>query len=177
MFATTNHDLFLDNAIAKTSEPLAPNYRSAGYSPVDGTQTKTGPVLLKLHGSLGWRYCHSCLSMEVVSDTGHPSYQCPTCGDFPVPLIVPPTFFKKMDNAAITATWQAFRRCLQDTEHIIFCGYSFPDADMHVKYALKHREVVKWDSPLRVTVVNEHWGKASSARGRGKDALPEVLLP
>jgi len=68
-----------------------------------------------------------------------------------------------MDNAIITATWRTFRQYLQETEHIVFCGYSFPDADMHVKYALKHREVVTSRSPLRVTVVNNHTGKAASA--------------
>lgn len=43
---------------------------------------------------------------------------------------------------------------------MIFCGYSFPDADMHVKYLFKRAQTNRGaKGPIRFTVVNHHPGK------------------
>lgn len=60
-----------------------------------------------------------------------------------------------------------FILCLKDIEHIVFCGYSFPDADIHLKYVLKRREVL--DVPanrrkLLISVFNSHPGKSSAQK-------------
>ena len=46
---------------------------------------------------------------------------------------------------------------------LIFCGYSLPDADTHVKYLIKRIEVNGGRTP-EVYVVNEHEGKRESQR-------------
>jgi NAD-dependent SIR2 family protein deacetylase len=162
-FVTTNYDTFLDDALIQlpnisidyglSTDPFAQAGRSTNLSSV-----------LKVHGSLDWRYCQSCLSTEKAANNNRISEQCRVCEDFMVPLIVPPTFFKQMDNPILSSVWQAFRRHLYQAHHIVFCGYSFPDADMHVKYAFKHREVATRRLPLKITVINEHPGKPQQIR-------------
>jgi hypothetical protein len=46
-------------------------------------------------------------------------------------------------------------------KHIVFCGYSFPDADIHIKYLLKRAQSNR-DMPLKITVVNNHPGKKAT---------------
>ncbi len=48
-------------------------------------------------------------------------------------------------------------------DRLIFCGYSFPDADIHVRYLLKRMEVNRRRGP-EVFVANEHKGKRDEAR-------------
>ena len=53
-----------------------------------------------------------------------------------------------------TLDWQ--HRLIQgDANHIIFCGYSFPDADIHIKYLVKRAQTNRENhAPLKVTVIN-----------------------
>jgi hypothetical protein len=44
---------------------------------------------------------------------------------------------------------------------IIFCGYSFPDADIHIKYLLKRAQTNR-NTSLEFTVINHHPGKQAS---------------
>jgi hypothetical protein len=55
--------------------------------------------------------------------------------------------------------------CLELTrcERVIFCGYSLPDADIHIKYLLKRAEVNAGRTP-DVFVVNNHPGKEERLR-------------
>jgi hypothetical protein len=47
---------------------------------------------------------------------------------------------------------------LRKVDHVIFCGYSFPDADIHIKYLLKRAQTNR-DRQLRFTAINQHKGK------------------
>ena len=47
---------------------------------------------------------------------------------------------------------------MRGIKKIIFCGYSFPDADIHIKYLLKRLELGK-NNPLEVIVINHFEGK------------------
>jgi hypothetical protein len=69
------------------------------------------------------------------------------------PLIVPPTFYKDLNNVFLSTIWNRTDIALQKAKHIIFCGYSFPDADIHIKYLLKRAQTNR-DGTLRVTVIN-----------------------
>ena len=157
VFVTFNYDTLLEQALA--SETIDYGFDTNPFVPGKGSLQ-----VLKIHGSLDWLYCDSCFSVESAGACPRISNQCAECKDFLVPLIVPPTFFKEMENPLLASIWRSFRRALTKTRHVVFCGYSFPDADLHVKYAFKHREVVKRLSPLKVSVVNEHSGKTQSAR-------------
>jgi hypothetical protein len=47
---------------------------------------------------------------------------------------------------------------LRKVNQVVFCGYSFPDADIHIKYLLKRAQTNR-DRPLHFTVVNNFKGK------------------
>ena len=76
------------------------------------------------------------------------------------PVIVPPTFFKDLSNVFLGVVWHQAECRLQEAEHIIFCGYSFPEADMHVKYLIKRAQINRTRT-LKVSIVNYHPGKSS----------------
>jgi hypothetical protein len=54
--------------------------------------------------------------------------------------------------------WNRTDIAVQKVKHIVFCGYSFPDADIHIKYLLKRAQTNR-DGDLEFTVVNHFPGK------------------
>jgi hypothetical protein len=76
------------------------------------------------------------------------------------PIIIPPTFYKDMSRVFLSVIWNKAENALRKVDHIIFCGYSFPDADMHIKYLIKRIQVNRpLPESLRFTVINYHQGK------------------
>jgi hypothetical protein len=86
--------------------------------------------------------------------------RCPKCGSLRVPIIIPPTYFKVLSNIFVQFVWYKAEQLLKDCRVWVFCGYSFPDADIHVKYLLKKVQVNS--TPPQVVVINWHLGKESS---------------
>jgi hypothetical protein len=80
-----------------------------------------------------------------------------------VPIIIPPTYFKVLSNVFLQEVWRAAEKALAEAEDWIICGYSFPDADIHVKYLMKRAEVNSARS-RRVIICNEDKSKDSDAR-------------
>ena len=54
---------------------------------------------------------------------------CAECGSVYSPLIVPPTFYKDLNNVFLSTIWNRTDVALRKVKHIIFCGYSFPAAN------------------------------------------------
>ena len=124
--------------------------------------------LLKLHGSLNWLYCPACVQLSLTPkvkgalvDKPEP---CRTCSTDMVPIVIPPTFFKVMSNFYLQQVWHAAEEVLANAKRLYFCGYSFPDADMHVKYLLKRAEVNRSDSRFEIFVANECVDKRQEER-------------
>jgi len=119
--------------------------------------------LLKVHGSLNWLYCPVCKAMwltpkrkgviALISGRGRRTI-CKSCEGRYVPVLIPPTYFKVMSNPHLIAVWEQAERHLRRCERIIFCGYSLPDADIHIKYLLKRGQLNRGDHQLTATVVN-----------------------
>jgi len=67
-----------------------------------------------------------------------------------------------MSNIYLGVVWNQAFRALRDADRIIFCGYSFPDADMHIKYLLKRAQLNRdlEVRPLGVVLVNHYAGKS-----------------
>ena len=74
------------------------------------------------------------------------------------PIVIPPTYFKVLSNLFLQEVWHRAERQLSSCKTWVFCGYSFPDADMHVKYLLK-RIQVNSGQPRKVIVLNWHKDK------------------
>jgi hypothetical protein len=78
-------------------------------------------------------------------------------------MIIPPTYFKMMESLQLRQIWWRAEQALMAADRIVFCGYSLPDADMHVKYLLKRAEVNR-PTPPTVFVVNNHPKKKAAEK-------------
>jgi len=185
IFVSTNYDILIDNALLHIQASEIPG-KMLDYS-VDFTnfglpantpqrwriwhKPKPSAVrLFKLHGSLNWLYCSTCNSLtltpgmkgaiRLIERTREDIAKCQVCNTFMSPVIVPPTFYKDMSRVFLSLVWNKAENALREVDHIIFCGYSFPDADIHIKYLLKRVQTNRpADQPLRFTVINSHAGK------------------
>jgi NAD-dependent SIR2 family protein deacetylase len=170
VFISTNYDILIDNALVD----LSPQY-SLDYG-VDFTNfgrrhdwKRPGSKavrLYKIHGSLNWLHCPTCNTLTLTpKEKGvirvlTEESTCPECDSVIVPIIVPPTFFKDMSNAFLSTIWHKAERSLSGISHLVVCGYSFPDADMHIKYLLKRIQTNR-NGPMSFTVINQYPGKPS----------------
>jgi hypothetical protein len=169
-FVSLNYDILIDNALVD----LYPNYH-LDYG-VDFTnfeklrdwerpKTKKAICLYKLHGSLNWLYCPACISLTLtpkekgVAKLVFEPKKCDVCSSEMIPIIIPPTFFKVMSNFYLQEVWHKAENALKQAKRIFFCGYSFPDADIHIKYLLKRVEINKGSTP-EIFIINNYQRKS-----------------
>jgi hypothetical protein len=164
VFLSLNYDILIDNSIGRMVSNTIPEY-GVEFTPKPHQNEEPfgrSSLLLKLHGSLNWLFCPTCNALSLfphhkaVSELpGAPHrFRCSNCRGLRVPIIVPPTFFKIMSNFYLQQIWKRAEEELKEARRIIFCGYSFPDADIHFKYLLKRAEVNRNSEPPSVFVVN-----------------------
>jgi len=173
-FITTNYDTLIDDALARVPFyqidygidfiNLNPNYASSSAGSVK---------LYKIHGSLNWLYCPTCNTISLTTKEkgiirlleDMKNSDCKRCQSVMLPVIVPPTFFKDMSNVFLSLVWNKAEQALLEVNRIIFCGYSFSDADMHIKYLMKRIQTNRVEpSSLHIYVINNHHGKNEHAR-------------
>jgi len=176
-FITTNYDTLIDNALEDTARAPDPPQQD---SPVDYGLNSTEPSLTensrgtivplyKIHGSLNWLYCPVCSDMIVtrgadiitrLQDTMSTA-RCTHCDTIREPIVVPPTYYKDLSNVYLALVWNNAVKTLREAVHLVFCGYSMPDADMHVKYLIKTAQLNRGSEsdPLQITLVNTYAGK------------------
>jgi NAD-dependent SIR2 family protein deacetylase len=180
-FVTTNYDTLLDDAIevealtANRGTGSLVDYGLDNLVQRDDTEfaeTRTFPCY-KIHGSLNWLYCSACDILDithasdgVVRLIDEPNAaRCPTCETIRTPIIVPPSYYKTMSRVPLAVVWTKAFRAMREADHVVFCGYSFPDADMHIKYLVKRAQLNRdtASQPLRVTLVNQFSGRSADA--------------
>ena len=169
VFITTNYDLLFDKAV-KSVTGVYPDYGFDYLGCAAADSNEEFITLYKVHGSLNWLYCPAC---NLISLTGEKTgavelltdinkADCELCGSIMSPVIIPPTFFKEMSNVYLGMVWNKAEQLLRKVDRIIFCGYSFPDSDIHIKYLIKRVQTNRHSNrPLKVCVVNYHPGKSS----------------
>lgn len=160
-FISTNYDILIDNALSEQAGSIDYGVDFRGF-PRGGLFRST--ILLKPHGSLNWLFCPTCNDLKITpNEKGVVNWlmidfrraACDECGSVYMPLVVPPTFYKDLKNVFLGQIWNKADNLLRQANHIIFCGYSFPDADMHIKYLLKRSQVNRGGpNQLRFTVIN-----------------------
>jgi hypothetical protein len=162
-FLSFNYDILIDNALEEQHDRFL-DY-GVDFENVCRPEKQPFTFLFKLHGSLNWLYCSACRSCSitkyekgVVEILLNPDEsRCEKCGSLRVPIIIPPTYFKVLSNIFVQLVWYRAEQVLKACRAWIFCGYSFPDADMHVKYLLKRVQV---NSAFpKVFIVNWHKDK------------------
>jgi NAD-dependent SIR2 family protein deacetylase len=180
-FVTTNYDTLIDDAIEAEAVGTGRGIGSLvdyGLAAASSARTQrhaeTRTVsCYKLHGSLNWLYCQTCSSLDVTYSTNGvtrllddpDAAGCPTCDSPRIPVIVPPSYFKDISNLYLSLVWNRAFQALKGADRIVFCGYSFPDADMHVKFLIKRAQLNRDQQsvPLRVDLVNHFPGKSPDA--------------
>ena len=165
-FISLNYDLLIDNALMDCAFDGSNRIFDLNYG-VDFTnfqikssladyewakpRPKKSINLYKLHGSLNWLYCPTCISLTLtpkekrVATLVFKPEKCENCKTEMIPIVIPPTFLKVMSNPFLQEIWYKVEAILRQAKRIIFCGYSFPDADIHIKYLLKRVEVNEGD--------------------------------
>jgi len=166
VFVSLNYDILIDNALIALHPAHDIDY-GIGFTNFDLDDEWKRPrpdsalELIKLHGSLNWLYCPACRSITVtpkeksVCRLVTKPVRCPKCRASVIPIIIPPSYFKVLSNLQLQVIWHRAEQALSHCSKWVFCGYSFPDADIHVKYLLKRVQV---NSPryLRIRVANWH---------------------
>jgi hypothetical protein len=103
-------------------------------------------LILKPHGSLNWMQCASCDSIAILGNSKGEIFktgllrtleQCPNDNSIMKFVIEPPSYFKKYTNYYLQAVWIKLNEILTAADKIVFIGYSMPEADVMIKYALK----------------------------------------
>lgn len=171
-FVSFNYDLLIDNALLDAG--LTVNYGTTFANPVDTGGPKVG--VYKLHGSLNWLRCPICGGLTNTGDVKGASYpteerqrcKMPGCNAATTPIVIPPTFFKVMSDFHLQQVWHIAEQRIAFADRIYYCGYSLPDADMHIRYLLKRAEVNRGRTP-EVFVVTNHPGKKDKERELERD--------
>lgn len=173
VFMSTNYDILIDNALIELYNNNINLDYGIDFKNYDKNNDWQRPspnksvYLFKPHGSLNWLYCPTCNQIEItLKEKGVTTrlineFQKGTCSECSTvyrPIIVPPSFYKDMSNVFIETIWNKAEYHLKKVNHLIFCGYSFPDADMHIKYLLK-RIQINSNHSLKITVINYYDGK------------------
>ncbi len=175
-FISLNYDIIIDNTLTgiRNSDGFDldygiefMNFKRDPNSDENswGRPNPTKSILLfKLHGSLNWLYCPTCNQIEITPKIKGAikaftqSEKCYACGTPMEPIIVPPTYFKEMENVYLQQIFQRTDEILRNSKKIYICGYSLPDADLHIKYLLKRAELLN-RNPLEIFIINNHKGK------------------
>lgn len=180
-FISLNYDILIDNALLEIQKKYnldldyAVEFMNFGQE-WNPPRPKRSITLFKLHGSLNWLYCPTCRAIRITpKEKGicHLKWQpeeciCSKCETLAVPIIIPPTYFKALSNLYLRQIWHAAEQSLMKCGRLVFCGYSFPDADVHVRYLLKRVEVYNQNTP-EVFIINDHNGKEEINRQMEKN--------
>jgi len=161
-FISFNYDIIIDNVLMKY---LSRHYNvDYGLDPEPHFRDENAIKLYKLHGSLNWLFCPYCSSLNYGSSektaVKHLYNHGEMCRNWECeskdlePLIIPPTYFKSMGNYYIQKVWKEADHALQKAHEVYLCGYSLPEADIHVKYLLKRAEMFNTNRSIKFYIIN-----------------------
>ena len=121
--------------------------------------------ILKMHGSLAWLECPRCgrLFTDYESEIAYEEFlgkRCPYCIDSNNKkrpklrnLILTPTFMKSFNNLNIKNIWYNAYIDISEADHVVFIGYSLPDADFEMRCLLK--KSIKESASIEVVLSKE----------------------
>jgi NAD-dependent SIR2 family protein deacetylase len=123
--------------------------------------------ILKLHGSINWLVCPYCgrvyvdYNEDIAVNVLAIECICPECrknfdssySPQMQSILITPTFLKDLDDLHIKHIWHNALIDLAEATHIVFIGYSFPDADFEMRCLLK--KSVQPGTMIEVVLHNE----------------------
>jgi hypothetical protein len=166
---TTNWDLLLDAARDARFGSADVDYGTTGNVVLEGHEhpkTDVRPKLLKLHGSLSWRYCQRCQRLVIdplhhVAGERKERATCACTCRFSE-LIVTPGFVREYRNVHLLNIWREALLTLAQAAEWVFIGSSLPADDIGVRALLMKARCVHedlFDSTPRVTIVSGRDGR------------------
>jgi len=180
-FLSLNYDIIIDNVLADLYEEYHLDYGIdfINFERINDwkrPEKNKAVLLLKIHGSLNWLYCPTCNHIELTpKEKGaikafYKIKKCTECKTLMEPVIIPPTFYKEMTNPFIQKVFLNADKILRSAERIFICGYSFPDADLHIKYLIKRAEQFRGETP-EIYVINNYLNKTNQQRNEEKERI------
>lgn len=150
---------------------------------VNGDVAPQRVKVVKLHGSLNWKYCSTCgqvaltpwqhqfnLKLDSFSTFFESQvHQCPFDGTGLQSLLQPPSHVKAKSNYIFNRLYDQAAYMLGAAERLVFIGYSFPEADVHI------RALVKRCFKRSGTIVVINKSRAKDLRHRYESLAEEVL--
>lgn len=186
---TTNYDTLIDEAFDRIySEYLLDycidliNYRYPNLNtpfdwwinprqPVtqDGMKTPIRVKLIKIHGSLNWKYCNCCGQVGLTpwqhrinlkTDSFESFYEnevthCPFDNNRLASLIQVPTHLKTNTNFIFNKLYDEAGYTIRSAKTIVIIGYSFPEADVHIRALIKRN----FNPNNQIIVINKSTAK------------------
>jgi hypothetical protein len=153
LLITTNWDLLLDSARDEQFGTCSQDYGTGATNVVlenvKANPRGARPRLLKLHGSLSWRYCPRCQRL-VIDPRNHvagdrsidPNCQC----SYPFSeLIVTPGFVREYRNVHLMTIWREALLALAFADEWTFIGYSLPPDDVGIRALLLRARCIRED--------------------------------
>lgn len=174
-FVSLNYDIVIDNVFM---DRYGYDYIDYGIDFINcfnksmadsNSLNKSSILLFKIHGSLNWLYCSTCSHMKIMPQEKqavrafYKKEECNACGMSMKPIMIPPTFYKQMNNPFIQKIFLKADKLLRNAPKILICGYSLPDADMHIKYLLKRAEMFQGTTP-EIHIINYHDDKKNQEK-------------
>lgn len=177
IFITSNYDLLCDNAICRDE-----NFQVDYGFPIGHDFNRPHKIkLYKLHGSLNWLVCPVCNTVNLTPFLKNieNNYYCENCNTHQSkPIIIAPSYVKDLAYPHLAQIWNQAEIALKAVDHIIFCGYSFPDADINIKYLIKRIQKNRPQNiPLHYTVINNHQHKTKHQKEEEKKRYKRFLGP
>jgi len=125
--------------------------------------------LIKLHGSLNWKYCNCCGQVALtpwqhqinLKTDSYESFldsqttECPLDHNKLASLIQAPTHYKSFHNYIFSKLYDEATYLLRSASQLVFIGYSFPAADVHIRALIRQ----SYKENGRIIVVNKSRAK------------------
>jgi NAD-dependent SIR2 family protein deacetylase len=107
--------------------------------------------LVKIHGSLNWKYCSTCGQVALTpwqhqfnlkldsfaTFFDSQTHQCSFDGTPLQSLLQPPSHIKARGNYIFNRLYDQAAYLLGSAKTLVFIGYSFPEADVHIRALVK----------------------------------------
>ena len=154
---------------------------------IEGDYNPVPIKIIKLHGSLNWKYCNCCNQTLLTPwdrtidlhkgkflgftypDNEEYEYVCPLDGTEFQTLIMPPSYLKSLKQPVISQLFSEASREIRDAKKIVFVGYSLSDADVHIKALFRKQlradqEVVVVNNKKAKVLKNKYFALAKNMK-------------
>lgn len=140
-FVSLNYDILIDNALTEKNDLIDLDYgiqftnfdkKGDWHKPHVNRTTK----LFKLHGSLNWLYCPTCISLTITpkeksvaalyhSTIADTPINCQCCQTKMIPIIIPPTFSRLCRTIFYNKSGVKQKKCLWKQKESSFVATRF----------------------------------------------------